>query len=71
MSLFGLDIVSAMGAVAACLGNVGPAVGKLGPAYTYAFLHDGAKVFLSFLMVLGRLELFTVLLIISPVFWRK
>ncbi len=71
MTFFGLDIVSAMGAVATSLGNIGPGLGTLGPAYTFSFLPDGAKYYLSFLMLLGRLELFTILIIFAPVFWRK
>ncbi len=71
MSLFGLDFKSAMGSVATSLGNVGPAIGSVGPVSNFAHLPDGGKWFLSFLMLLGRLELFTVLIIFSPSFWKK
>ncbi len=71
MSLMGLDFVSSLGSVATSLGNVGPAIGSVGPVYNFAHLPDLGKWFLSFLMLLGRLELFTVLIIFSPAFWKK
>jgi trk system potassium uptake protein TrkH len=71
MSLLGLDFETSMGSVIASLGNVGPGIGKVGPVYDYSFLPDTGKWILSFLMLLGRLELFTVLVIFTPVFWRK
>lgn len=67
--IFEPDLKSAMGAVGSCLGNIGPGLGSVGPVFTYSHLHDGAKWFLSFLMMLGRLELFTVLVIFTPSFW--
>ncbi|MBN1650835.1 MAG: TrkH family potassium uptake protein [Bacteroidales bacterium] len=67
----GLDFISAIGASASSLGNIGPALGSVGPIENYAHLPSIAKWFLSFLMLLGRLELFTVLIIFSPTFWRK
>ena len=66
-----LDFTSAMGAAASSLGNVGPALGSLGPVDNYAHLTDAAKLFCSFLMLIGRLELFTVLILLTPFFWRK
>lgn len=71
MGLLGSDLESAFGAVAATLGNIGPGIGKVGPAENYYFLPDFGKWFLSFLMLLGRLELFTVLVLFSPSFWKK
>ncbi|MGE4587548.1 MAG: TrkH family potassium uptake protein [Mangrovibacterium sp.] len=65
------DMESAMGAVATCLGNIGPAMGKLGPSENFYHVHTTGKWFLSFLMLLGRLELFTVLVLFSPAFWKK
>ncbi len=65
------DIDSAMGAVASALGNVGPGLGKVGPAETYMHVEPAGKWFLSFLMLLGRLELFTVLVLFTPAFWRE
>ncbi len=71
MTLFGLDFTSAIGASAATLGNIGPAIANVGPIDTYADIPDPAKWILSFYMILGRLELFTVLLLFSPSFWKK
>ena len=65
------DMESAMGAVASSLGNIGPGLGSVGPAETYAHIHPVGKWFLSFLMLLGRLELFTILVLFSPSFWKK
>jgi trk system potassium uptake protein TrkH len=71
MTLVGLDFLTAMGSVATCLGNVGPAIEGVGPADNFAHIPDAGKWILSFLMMLGRLELFTVLIIFSPAFWKK
>lgn len=71
MALFGVDFETALGASIATLGNIGPAIGKVGPVDNYEFLHTGAKWVLSFFMLLGRLELFTVLLLFSPSFWKR
>ncbi len=65
------DWVSAASSAAACLGNIGPGFGAVGPAANYAALPGWALGFLSFLMLLGRLELFTVLVLFSPAFWRR
>lgn len=71
MAFIGMDFETAIGSVAATLGNIGPGIGGVGPTENYAFLSIFAKWFLSFLMLLGRLELFTVLIVISPAFWRS
>ena len=71
LTFFGLDFISAIGAAASSLGNIGPAIGAVSPVDNYAHLSDGAKWFCSFLMLIGRLELFTVLILFSPFFWRK
>ncbi len=71
MSIIGLDFESAIGSTAATLGNIGPGLGLVGPTGNYAAIPDVGKWFLSFLMLLGRLELFTVLIIFAPSFWRK
>lgn len=65
------DMETSMGAVATCLGNIGPGLGKVGPAENFLFIKPIGKWFLSFLMLLGRLELFTVLVLFSPSFWKK
>jgi trk system potassium uptake protein TrkH len=67
----GLDFESAIGLSASTLGNVGPALGDFGPSSTYAALAEPGKWWASFLMLLGRLELFTVLILFSPFFWKK
>lgn len=71
MSMTGLDFESAIGSTAATLGNIGPGIGMVGPVGNYSEIHDIGKWFLSFLMLLGRLELFTVLILLSPAFWRR
>jgi len=71
MASLGLDFMSAIGAVATSLGNVGPALGTVGPTDNFANIPDIGKWFLSFLMLLGRLELFTILVIFSPAFWKS
>ncbi len=65
------DMETSMGAVATCLGNIGPGLGKVGPAENFLYIKPVGKWFLSFLMLLGRLELFTVLVLFSPAFWKK
>jgi trk system potassium uptake protein TrkH len=64
----GLDAETAYSAVGACITNLGPALGDAGP--NYAELNDTAKVILSAAMLLGRLEIYTLLVILTPVFWR-
>jgi len=71
MALMGLDASSAVGATAATLGNIGPGIGKVGPDDNYNFIPYAGKWFLSFFMLLGRLELFTVLILFAPAFWKK
>lgn len=71
VSAFGIDFVTAIGAVAATLGNVGPAIGNVGPVDNFGHLPDGVKWVLSFLMLIGRLELFTVMILFTPYFWKK
>ncbi len=62
---------TSLGAVIACLGNIGPAIGEVGPVDNFAHLPAVAKWFLSFLMIVGRLEIFTVLVLFSPFFWKE
>ncbi len=71
LSLFGLDFLTSMSAAAQALANVGPGLGPvIGPSGNYATLPDGAKLLLSFAMILGRLELFTIIVLFAPHFWR-
>lgn len=71
LALLGVDFLSAIGASATCLGNVGPGIGTVGPVNNFAHLPDMAKYILSFLMICGRLEIFTVLVLFTPYFWRN
>ncbi len=71
LALVGLNFETSIGATIAALGNIGPGIGGVGPVENYAFFTPFTKWFLSFLMLLGRLELFTVLIVLSPAFWRR
>ena len=70
-SSFGIDFQSSVGLAASTLGNVGPALGSFGPSNTYSSLPEWGRIWASFLMLLGRLELFTVLILLTPFFWKK
>ncbi len=71
LGLTGLDFITAVSGAASAIANVGPGLGDtIGPAGTYATLPDSAKLILSLGMLLGRLELFTVLILLAPSFWR-
>ena len=70
-SMFQLDFESSIGLSASSLGNIGPALGEFGPADNFAALPNLAKWWAAFLMLLGRLELFTVLILLTPFFWRN
>lgn len=71
MAAWGFDFETVLGSVATSLGNVGPGLGQVNPVSNFAFFNQGQKFFLSFLMLLGRLELFTVLIVLTPFFWKK
>ena len=70
-SIFGLDFQSALGVSASSLGNVGPSIGDYGPMGTFSQMPILAKWWSSFLMIVGRLELFTVLIVFTAYFWKK
>jgi trk system potassium uptake protein TrkH len=71
LGLMGLDFVTATSGAATAIANVGPGLGEvIGPAGTFASLPDQAKWLLSLGMLLGRLEIFTVLILLAPSFWR-
>jgi trk system potassium uptake protein TrkH len=70
-SMFQIDFTSAIGLSASSLGNVGPALGDFGPVNNYSALPSLGKWWASFLMLIGRLELFTVLILLTPFFWRN
>ena len=67
----GVDLVTAFSATAAAINNTGPGLGAVGPSVNFAGLPQAAKWMLSFAMLLGRLEIFTLFVILTPVFWRK
>ncbi len=71
LSTQGLDFISSIGGSAASIGNVGPALGDIGPAFDYEHITGFAKIWCSFLMLVGRLELFTILIIFTPYFWKN
>ncbi len=66
-----IDFTSSVGLAASTLGNVGPALGSFGPVYNYSALPMIGKWWACFLMLIGRLELFTVLILLTPFFWRN
>ena len=70
-SMFDIDFMSSIGLAASSLGNIGPALGNFGPVNNYAALPPLAQWWSSFLMLIGRLELFTVLILFTPFFWRN
>ena len=71
MAALGVDLVTAGASVIACLSNIGPGLGQVGPTDNFAHLPAAGHVLLSFCMLVGRLEVFTVLVLVFPSFWRK
>ncbi len=71
LTFIGLDFQDAVGASATAISNVGPGIGSIGPSSSFAHLPDSAKWVLSFLMILGRLELFTIAILFTPYFWKR
>ncbi len=71
LSFTGLDIVSAFTAIVASVNNTGPGLGVVGPSTTFAVLEDFQTWVCIFAMLLGRLEIFTLLVVLTPAFWRK
>ena len=71
LTLENIDIISAFSAAAVTLGNIGPGFGFVGPTQNYAEFSMPAKGLLSVLMLMGRLELFTVFILLTPDFWRE
>jgi trk system potassium uptake protein TrkH len=71
LSVSGLDIISAFSAVVASINNTGPGLNQVGPATTFAVLTDLQTWVCTFAMLLGRLEIFTLLVVLTPAFWRK
>lgn len=71
VAAMGVDMLTAFSSVAATLGNIGPGFGLVGPTENYAFLPTIAKWILSFCMLLGRLEIYTVMVLLVPEFWKR
>lgn len=71
MSVLGVDFLTSIGSTATCLGNVGPGIGSVGPVYNFHEIPWLGKWVLSILMLIGRLEIFTVLIIFTSYFWKK
>lgn len=71
LALMGMDAVTAMGSVATSLGNIGPGLNETGPSQSFAQIPSTAKWILSIVMIIGRLELFTVIIIFTRYFWRS
>jgi trk system potassium uptake protein TrkH len=67
----GLDVVTAFTAIVACLNNIGPGLNQVGPVANYASLNDFETWVCAFAMLIGRLELMSVLVLFTPAFWRK
>ena len=70
LTTLNLDIESAIGAAASAIGNIGPGLGAFGPTDNYALLHPIGKWMLTFCMLLGRLEIFTIMVLFSRTFWK-
>lgn len=67
----GVDLVTAFGAVAATIGNIGPGFGAVGPTENFATIPYLGKWLLIWCMLLGRLEIYTIMILLIPEFWRK
>jgi trk system potassium uptake protein len=71
LTFSGMPLMESIGGMITCLGGVGPGLGQVGPAGNFSQIPEFSKWFLSFVMLLGRLELFTVLVLFTPAFWKK
>lgn len=71
MTTLGLDLITAAGCTIATMGNIGPGLGDVGPIDNYALIPTAGKFILTFCMLLGRLEIYTVLILFSPNYWKK
>ena len=71
MLFTGLDVITAFTAVVSCVNNAGPGMNQVGPGTTFAVLSDVQSWICIAAMILGRLELFTLLVLFTPGFWRK
>ncbi|MBW1900910.1 MAG: TrkH family potassium uptake protein, partial [Deltaproteobacteria bacterium] len=71
MASLGLDMITSFGSVAASIGNIGPGLGMVGPAKNFLEIPEVGKWVLIFCMLLGRLEIYTVILLLTPEYWRR
>ena len=71
VSMNGLDIISSLSIAASSIGNIGPGLGIIGPTGNWSMLNDQTKCLAAFCMLLGRLEIFTVLILFSRTYWRS
>ncbi len=71
LAAMGLDMITALTAMASCMGNVGPGFGSVGPMDNYSAIPAAGKWLLNFGMLLGRLEIYTIIVFLMPAFWRK
>lgn len=71
ISVFGIDFEQSIGAAITCMSNMGPGLGASGPAGNFAHFPDASKWIMCVIMLIGRLEIFTVLFLFSPTFWKK
>jgi trk system potassium uptake protein TrkH len=70
LASLGIDLWSSLTAAAACLGNIGPGFGQVGPVQNFALIPDIGKYTLSILMLVGRLEIFPIIILLFPEFWK-
>ncbi|PKO97266.1 MAG: potassium transporter [Bacteroidetes bacterium HGW-Bacteroidetes-9] len=71
LSLLGIDLRTSASSVATCMAGIGPGIGSVGPVSNFEHLPDTGKLILSFLMLVGRLEIYTVIILFTPGFWKK
>jgi trk system potassium uptake protein TrkH len=71
MIFIGVDAKTASSSVATCMAGIGPGVGTVGPASNFAHLPEVGKILLSFLMLIGRLEIYTVIILFTKSFWKQ
>ena len=70
-SALGVDFMESIGVAVSCMGNIGPALGQYGPAGTFAAFPLAGKWVMTIVMLIGRLEIFTVLLLFTKALWKK
>jgi trk system potassium uptake protein TrkH len=70
LTAMGIDVLSSLSAAATCLGNIGPGVNLVGPTQNFGFMPDSGKYVLSILMLIGRLEIYPILVLFLPAFWK-